>query len=447
MTTATMPQTPSTKPHATTPNPFAAFGLCRPLVAAIREEGYTAPTPIQARTIPTAMEGSDILGCDQTGAGKTAAFALPILHRLHTEPADKSRRGAPTPRALILAPTRELAAQIADAFETYGRHTNLRVGVVFGGVSQRPQERALQRGVDILVACPGRLIDLMEQRIVDLRAVHTFVLDEADRMLDMGFIHPIKRIASAITKNRQTLLFSATMPKTIIGLADSLLRNPVKVSVNPVSSAAPKIAQSVYMVHKRSKQALLERLLEDRAVERAIVFSRTKHGADKIVRKLKSAGIDGVAIHGNKNQNQRTRALDAFRSGRTRVLVATDVAARGIDVDDITHVFNFDLPNEPEAYVHRIGRTARAGASGVAIAFCDREERDFLQAIERLTKQRIAVTETPTDLPEPKPLPAHAQPAPTPAQRQRPAGGRRTSPGAAGGRQAARRGGRRRGGR
>jgi len=435
--------------HRSTESAFRDFDLARPLAQSVRDEGYTTPTPIQAQTIPPAIAGRDILGCAQTGAGKTAAFALPILHRLHTQPADKSHRGPTTPRALVLAPTRELAAQIADAFETYGRHTNLRVGVVFGGVSQRPQERSLKRGVDILVACPGRLLDLMEQGLVDLRRVQTFVLDEADRMLDMGFIQPINQIASVVPKKRQTLLFSATMPKAILGLADSLLRDPVRVSVKSAPSTAPKIEQSVYMIEKRSKQALLERLLKDRQVSRAIVFSRTKHGADKIVRKLRSAGIDGVAIHGNKNQNQRTRALDAFRSGRTRVLVATDVAARGIDVDDITHVFNFDLPSEPEAYVHRIGRTARAGASGEAIAFCAAEEREHLQAIERLTKQRIRVTPTPEDLPRPaKPTPAeHGQ-----GQGQRQAspprrnGARRSSAGSAGGRGAARRG-RRRGGR
>jgi len=437
--------------HRSTESAFRDFDLARPLAQSVRDEGYTTPTPIQAQTIPPAIAGRDILGCAQTGAGKTAAFALPILHRLHTQPADKSHRGPTTPRALVLAPTRELAAQIADAFETYGRHTNLRVGVVFGGVSQRPQERSLKRGVDILVACPGRLLDLMEQGLVDLRRVQTFVLDEADRMLDMGFIQPINQIASVVPKKRQTLLFSATMPKAILGLADSLLRDPVRVSVKSAPSTAPKIEQSVYMIEKRSKQALLERLLKDRQVSRAIVFSRTKHGADKIVRKLRSAGIDGVAIHGNKNQNQRTRALDAFRSGRTRVLVATDVAARGIDVDDITHVFNFDLPSEPEAYVHRIGRTARAGASGEAIAFCAAEEREHLQAIERLTKQRIRVTPTPEDLPRPaKPTPAEHGQGQGQGQRQasppRRNGGRRSSAGSAGGRGAARRG-RRRGGR
>jgi len=433
--------------HRSTESAFRDFDLARPLAQSVRDEGYTTPTPIQAQTIPPAIAGRDILGCAQTGAGKTAAFALPILHRLHTQPADKSHRGPTTPRALVLAPTRELAAQIADAFETYGRHTNLRVGVVFGGVSQRPQERSLKRGVDILVACPGRLLDLMEQGLVDLRRVQTFVLDEADRMLDMGFIQPIKQIASVVPKKRQTLLFSATMPKAILGLADSLLRDPVRVSVKSAPSTAPKIEQSVYMIEKRSKQVLLERLLKDRQVSRAIVFSRTKHGADKIVRKLRSAGIDGVAIHGNKNQNQRTRALDAFRSGRTRVLVATDVAARGIDVDDITHVFNFDLPSEPEAYVHRIGRTARAGASGEAIAFCAAEEREHLQAIERLTKQRIRVTPTPEDLPRPaKPTPAEHGQGQRQASPPRRNGARRSSAGSAGGRGAARRG-RRRGGR
>jgi ATP-dependent RNA helicase RhlE len=372
---------------------------------AIVEEGYTIPTPIQAKGIPPALEGRDILGCAQTGTGKTAAFALPILHRLLTAPADNARRGAATPRALILSPTRELASQIADSFAAYGRHTALSHTSVYGGVSQVHQVRALRRGVDILVATPGRLMDLMEQRLVDLSGVTILVLDEADRMLDMGFIQPIRRIASALPAGRQTMLFSATMPREIMHLADSLMRNPVKVAVTPVASLAPMVAQSVYMVPRMRKQALLEHLLAQTGVDRAVVFTKTKHGADKVARRLHLAGISSQAIHGNKAQNQRQRALDAFRRGRSRVLVATDVAARGLDVDGITHVFNFDLPMEPEGYVHRIGRTGRAGATGIAISFCDHEERSQLRDIERLTGTKFAPITTLPVLPELPPLP------------------------------------------
>lgn len=379
---------------------FASLGLSQPLLRALADEGYDTPTPIQAKSIPPVLEGRDILGCAQTGTGKTAAFALPILHRLHAQPSDKARRGPALPRALILSPTRELATQIADSFVAYGRHTHLSYACIFGGVSQFHQVRALQRGVDILVATPGRLIDLFEQGHVVLSRVNTFVLDEADRMLDMGFIHPIRRIAGELSQERQTLLFSATMPKAIMHLADSLLKDPVKVAVTPVSSTVPLIEQSVYMVPRNSKQALLEHMLHEKQVRRAVVFTRTKHGADRVMKNLIRAGISSEAIHGNKAQNQRQRALDAFRSGRSRVLVATDVAARGLDVDGITHVFNFDLPNEPEAYVHRIGRTGRAGATGLAISFCDIEERAFLRDIEKLTGKKIpAVTQLP-ELPQ-----------------------------------------------
>ncbi len=388
---------------------FANLGLPPALCAALAEEGYVVPTPIQAQAIPPILEGRDLLGCAQTGTGKTAAFTLPILTRLaatRIAAADSHPRsdGAPqrgrggrrearqvapgrsgrTPRALVLAPTRELAAQIGESVAAYGRHTGLVHAVVFGGVSQVPQEKALRRGVDILVATPGRLIDLMDQGLVDLSAVSVFVLDEADRMLDMGFIQPVRRIASALPRTRQTMLFSATMPKEVAALAESLLRDAVEIAVAKVSSAAARIAQRVYRVQRQQKLSLLAHLIDAEAIRRTIVFARTKRGADRLGKRLGQLGISAESIHGDKSQGQRERALAAFRSGRAEVLVATDVAARGIDVDGITHVFNFDLPAEPEAYVHRIGRTARAGAEGVAIAFCDAEEREQLRDIEKL---------------------------------------------------------------
>ncbi len=374
---------------------FKALNLNPTILKALDQQGYHTPTPIQAKAIPPILEGKDVLGCAQTGTGKTAAFALPIIHRLTEMPVDKTRRGPAHPRALILSPTRELAAQIGDSFGTYGKHSGLSHTVIFGGVSQFHQVKAIHRGVDILVATPGRLMDLMDQKIVTLKDVKVFILDEADRMLDMGFIQPIRRIAAAVPAGRQTLLFSATMPREIMHLADSLLKNPVKVAVTPVASAAPLITQSVYQVPFHNKQALLEMLLDEPGVERAVVFTRTKHGADRVCTRLERDGIAAVAIHGNKAQNYRTRALDSFKSGKTRVLVATDVAARGLDVDNITHVFNFDLPMEPEAYVHRIGRTGRAGATGIAISFCDRAEFDQLRQIERLTGKQIPRMETP----------------------------------------------------
>jgi ATP-dependent RNA helicase RhlE len=378
---------------------FSTLGLAQPILNALCDEGYDTPTPIQAQTIPTAIEGHDLLGCAQTGTGKTAAFALPILHRLLTErPAVRGATSATTgtlPRALILSPTRELATQIGQSFQTYGRHTGLRVTCVFGGVSQFHQERALRKGVDVLVATPGRLIDLLQQRVVNLSRVSIFVLDEADRMLDMGFIHPIRQIAGVLPTPRQTMLFSATMPKEIMSLADSLLKSPVKVSVSPATLTVPAIAQSIHMVDRQGKLPLLTKLLSDQKAERAVVFTRTKHGADKLCRKLNAAGVLSDSIHGNKAQNQRQRALDGFRTGKSRVLVATDVAARGLDVDGVTHVFNYDLPVDPEAYVHRIGRTGRAGAAGVAISFCDGEERGFLRDIERLIGRRIPLAGSP----------------------------------------------------
>jgi ATP-dependent RNA helicase RhlE len=383
---------------------FSGIGLHETLLAALREEGYSTPTPIQAQAVPVIMKGRDVLGCAQTGTGKTAAFALPILHRLMEGAGslalDKSRKGPTPPRVLVLSPTRELATQIGDSFATYGRHTGLTHTVIFGGVSQFHQVRALHKGVDVLVATPGRLIDLMQQRLVNLSAVSVFVLDEADRMLDMGFIKPIQQIAAALPRgSRQTLLFSATMPREIQHLAEALLHDPVRITVTPVSSAAPLIEQRLYHVHKVQKPALLAKLLEDLDAQRAVVFTKTKHGADKVQRRLKAAGITSDAIHGNKAQNYRQRALDAFRDGRIRVLVATDVAARGLDVDDVTHVFNYDLPMEPESYVHRIGRTGRMGKQGLAIAFCDSEERDLLRQIEKISGKKVPVVQLP-ELPQ-----------------------------------------------
>lgn len=390
---------------------FAQLNLAEPVRRALDEAGYTTPTPIQGLAIPPALLGRDVLGIAQTGTGKTAAFALPIIHRLLTMPAARLPKG-PTPppaqggrgkgrqarreppflpRALILSPTRELATQITESFNEYARHAKLRHTAIFGGVSQFRQEKALERGVDIVVATPGRLIDLMDQGLTDFSAVRTLVLDEADRMLDMGFIHPIRRIAEELPEPRQTLLFSATMPPAIAQLASSLLKEPVRVEAPRDKANLPKIEQSVHMVDAEAKHPLLERMLGEGDVERAVVFTRTKHGADRLARRLLSAGIESVSIHGNKTQGQRDRALNAFRQGKSRVLVATDVAARGLDVDGVTHVFNFDLPREPEAYVHRIGRTGRAGATGVAVAFCTPEERGLLRAIERETGTKVPV--------------------------------------------------------
>ncbi|MFO0786267.1 MAG: DEAD/DEAH box helicase [Phycisphaerales bacterium] len=375
--------------------------LAAPVLRALEEEGYTTPTPIQGRAIGPLMAGKDMLGCAQTGTGKTAAFALPILHLLQTAPRDMAHRGPILPRALVLSPTRELATQIGESFAAYGRHTGLRGVCIFGGVSQGKQVRALREGVDIVVATPGRLIDLLDQGLVDLSGIRILVLDEADRMLDMGFIMPIRNIVSRIGSTRQTMLFSATMPREIMKLADSLLKDPVRVAVTPVASAAPMIEQSMYMVPRRMKSVLLEHLLQEAAVARAVVFTKTKHGADKLAKSLNRSGISASAIHGNKAQRQRERVLDGFRAGRSRILVATDVAARGLDVDGITHVFNFDLPMEPEAYVHRIGRTGRAGAKGTAISFCGEDERGLLRQIERTTGRKFdAITRLP-ELPEP----------------------------------------------
>ena len=369
---------------------FATLTLAEPLLRALKEEGYVTATPIQEKAIPPALLGRDLLGVAQTGTGKTAAFALPILQRLAAKaPPAGVRRPI---RCLVLTPTRELATQVGDSFKAYGRHLKLTTTVIFGGVGQRPQEDALRRGVDIVVACPGRLLDLRQQGYVKLDQVECFVLDEADRMLDMGFIQPIRQIVADIPRQRQTLFFSATMPKEIRLLADSLLKDPVEVAVAPVSSTADTIAQQLYFVAKSDKQGLLEHLLKNNpAISRALVFSRTQHGADRVVRNLEGAGIRAEAIHGNKSQNARTRALENFRKGTSRILVASDIAARGLDIDEITHVINYDLPNEPETYVHRIGRTGRAGALGAAISFCDGEERAFLRDIERIIRKPVPV--------------------------------------------------------
>jgi ATP-dependent RNA helicase RhlE len=371
---------------------FASLGLAAPLLRALADEKYDRPTPIQQQTIPYILAGRDLLGCAQTGTGKTAAFALPMLQRLsQTQPAANGAGARRGPRALILVPTRELAVQVADSFGAYGRHLRLSRAVIFGGVGQGPQVDALRRGTDIIVATPGRLIDLMDQGHVRLGDVETLVLDEADRMLDMGFIKPIRQIIAKMPAKRQNLLFSATMPPDIAQLADQILRNPAKVAVNPVASTVPAITQWVLFVEKENKRPLLREVLRDPAMKRVLVFTRTKHGADRVTRDLDNAQVRAEAIHGNKSQGARQKALAAFRDGRIRVLVATDIAARGIDVDGVSHVINFELPNEPESYVHRIGRTARAGARGIALSFCDREERAYLRDIERLTKARLAV--------------------------------------------------------
>lgn len=369
---------------------FTGFNLAQPILRAIADEGYTTPSPIQHKSIPALVEGHDLLGVAQTGTGKTASFALPLLNRLASNGTKPQSR---KPRALIIAPTRELAGQINDSIRAYGRHMHLRSTVVFGGASIRPQIKTLAQGVHILVATPGRLIDLMNQRHLYLDEVEIFILDEADRMLDMGFIPDVKRITAALPNKRQTVMFSATMPKTIQGLADSLLRDPIKVEVAPAATTVEKVEQKVLFVQKDKKRALLGELLDDRKIARVLIFTRTKHGADKVSKHLHQKGIQSDAIHGNKTQNARQRALKSFRSGEIRALVATDIAARGIDVDGVTHVINFDLPNEPESYVHRIGRTARAGASGVAISFCDIEERGYLRDIEKTIRQSVPVFE------------------------------------------------------
>ncbi|MHC4514983.1 MAG: DEAD/DEAH box helicase [Planctomycetota bacterium] len=369
-------------------NTFEELQLMEPILRAVGEQGYEIPTPIQAQAIPHLMKGRDLLGIAQTGTGKTAAFALPILDFLAADP----QRPVPRqPSVLVLTPTRELASQIAESFRVYGRHLGVRHAVVFGGVGQAPQVRALRSGVDILVATPGRLIDLMEQRHVDLRAIDVFVLDEADRMLDMGFIHAVRRVIAKLPRDRQSLLFSATMPADIVKLANSILEDPLRLEVTPSATTVEQVAQSVLLVEKNDKRELLGEVLRDPSLERVLVFTRTKHGADRVVRHLRHGGQKAEAIHGDKAQKARERALDSFRAGRIRVLVATDIAARGIDVRDVTHVINFDLPNVPENYVHRIGRTARAGREGTAMSFCDTEERAYLRDIERVIRHKLPI--------------------------------------------------------
>jgi ATP-dependent RNA helicase RhlE len=370
---------------------FDQLGLIEPLLKALKTEGYTTPTPVQQQCIPYVLEGKDVLGCAQTGTGKTAAFALPILQLLHST--NQNGRGYKHIRALVLTPTRELAVQIDESFAAYGRNTNVTGQVIFGGVSQHTQTQALRNGTDVLVATPGRLLDLMNQGYVHLDHLELFVLDEADRMLDMGFIHDVKRIIRALPQERQTLFFSATMPPQISQLADSLLYQPAKVEVTPVSSTAERIEQAVYFVAKRNKKDLLVHLLQSAKISRTLVFARTKHGADRLVKELKNANVNAAAIHGDKSQQARQYALQQFKAGRLKVLVGTDIAARGIDIDDLTHVINYDLPNVPETYVHRIGRTGRAGAAGIAISFCDGEERAYLKDIQKLTAQTVPVVE------------------------------------------------------
>jgi ATP-dependent RNA helicase RhlE len=367
---------------------FDGLGLSEPLRLALKSENYLKPTPIQAQAIPLLVEGRDLLGIAQTGTGKTAAFALPILHRLSTQ---RLQRSPGRPHALILAPTRELVRQIDDRFRAYGRKLSLRSAAIFGGVGQGQQVKALVQGVDVLIATPGRLLDLYAQRHISFDQVSILVLDEADRMLDMGFIRDVRKIVAACRKERQTLLFSATMPPDIAKLAAEILRNPVRIDVSPAKVTVERIDQQVYFVPAQSKRDLLTELLADPDMDRVLVFTRTKRGADKVCKFLQQSGVAAEALHGNKAQNARVRALDAFRSGRARILVATDIAARGIDVPGISHVINYELPNEPESYVHRIGRTARAGAGGTALSFCDPSERAYLKDIEKLTRVSLAV--------------------------------------------------------
>jgi ATP-dependent RNA helicase RhlE len=373
---------------------FMNLGLSKPLLDALAAKDYSAATPIQTQAIPTILSGRDLLGIAQTGTGKTAAFMLPSLDRLA---ADRPYLHPGQIRMLVLAPTRELASQIAASAKGYGRFMKLSVGVIFGGVSNHKSVREVSRGLDVLVATPGRLLDLIDQRALSLRDLEILVLDEADQMLDLGFIHALKRIVALVPKKRQTLFFSATMPRAIKELADKYLTNPAEVSVAPVATTVERVEQRLVQVNQPEKTALLIHTLRSDTVERALVFSRTKHGADKIVRLLEAGGVPANAIHGNKSQPQRERALAAFRSGEVKVLVATDIAARGIDIPGVSHVVNYDLPDVPEQYVHRIGRTARAGASGIAIAFCSHEERGNLRDIERLTRNKLTVVPLPQD--------------------------------------------------
>ncbi len=413
---------------------FDSLRLVEPLLRALRDEGYSSPTPIQAQAIPALLAGGDLLGCARTGTGKTAAFALPILQRLFA-----TKRAAPSKstRVLVVVPTRELASQVAQSFITYGRHLRPTVAVIFGGVGQGPQVRALLRGVDVLVATPGRLLDLMGQRHVRLDGVETLVLDEADQMLDLGFLPDVKKILAAVPPRRQTLLFSATMPKPIEDLAQRILHQPAKVYVTPAASTVELVDQRVQFVSRDEKPDALAGLLRDPAVRRVLVFTRTKRGCDRVAKRLVRDGIPAQAIHGDKSQGNREKSMGGFRAGKIRVLVATDIAARGIDVDDITHVVNYEIPNVPETYVHRIGRTARAGAAGVAISLCAPEEQDFVRDIERLIKRSITVIGT---------RPAARARAGEPGRGRQPVNGKPQSggrPGGQGGRQREEHGGRR----
>jgi len=367
---------------------FENLNLIEPILKALKDEGYVSPSPIQEESIPSVLQGRDLIGCAQTGTGKTAAFAIPIIQKIHEQKNKGSKRQI---QSLILTPTRELAVQIKDSFISYGRYTNVKCSAIFGGVSQHPQTEALRRGVDVLIATPGRLNDLINQRQVNLQNVKMFVLDEADRMLDMGFIHDVKKIIACVPKERQTLLFSATMPKEIAELVNSILLDPVKVAVTPVSSTVDIIKQYVYFVDKTNKKNLLLHILNNNDITSALVFTRTKHEADKVVKILESGKIKAQAIHGDKSQSARQSALNSFKKGAIRVLVATDIAARGIDIDELSHVINYNLPNMPETYVHRIGRTGRAGLGGTAISFCEFEEKQFLRDIQKLIKKTITV--------------------------------------------------------
>lgn len=370
---------------------FEKLNIIEPIQKALKEEGYKKSTPIQEKSIPPILKGKDFLGCAQTGTGKTAAFAIPVLQNLFSD--QRATKGPKLIKALILAPTRELAIQIGESFTSYGKYMGFKNIVIFGGVPQKPQTNALKAGVDILIATPGRLLDLVNQKYIDLHNVKHFVLDEADRMLDMGMIHNVKRIIAQLPKARQTMLFSATMPSEISKLVDSILKDPVRVEVTPVSSTIDTITQGIYFVNKKHKKSLLRYILKDESIPSVLVFSRTKHGANIITKDLAKVGIEAQAIHGNKSQNARQLALNNFKEGKIRVLVATDIAARGIDVDELSHVINFDLPEVPETYVHRIGRTGRAGQKGIALSFCDEEEKDYFKSIEKLIRKTIPVIE------------------------------------------------------
>jgi ATP-dependent RNA helicase RhlE len=389
---------------------FKELNLIPSIQSAIDNEGYTSPTPIQEQAIPLALEGNDILGCAQTGTGKTAAFTIPILQLLSQQEQEGQKRRI---SALILTPTRELAIQIGQSIAVYGKNTNIRHTVIYGGVKQHQQVNSLKNGVDILVATPGRLLDLMQQNYVKLSSLQFFVLDEADRMLDMGFVHDVKRVIKVLPKKRQSLFFSATMPKEIIKLSAEILISPKKIEVTPASKTAETVQQKVYFVDKENKRNLLTHLIKSENIERAIVFTRTKHGADRVVKGLVKDNISAQAIHGNKSQNARQKALSSFKNSETRILVATDIAARGIDIDDLTHMFNFELPNVAESYVHRIGRTGRAGGEGNAISFCDAEERAYLKGIEKLIGFSVEVVKDhPYPLVNENPTPTQKSPRP-----------------------------------